>query len=63
MLAWSLLTTSSQINVIIIIIITTYQIKSSIMTSTMKPQKQKGQDAYLDLDGAAPTEEERAKSW
>ena len=34
MLTWSLLTTSSQINIIIIIIIITYQLKSSIATST-----------------------------
>jgi len=35
MLTWSLLTTSSQINIIIIINITTYQLKSSIATSTI----------------------------
>ena len=34
MLTWSLLTTSSQINIIIIIIIITYQLKSLIATST-----------------------------
>ena len=39
MLTWSLLTTSSQINIIIIIIIITYQLKSSIATSTTHGNK------------------------
>ena len=28
----------------------------------MEARKQKGQDAYLNLDGAAPTKDEHAKS-